>query len=91
MDEPVPPSCKAILREYRAAPKDDFGPGYEGLRAMFRDIAAAKRSGRLDALTADRMVDGAVIRATRREPEFEILAWIGEYAGRRGYTWRGTR
>ncbi len=91
MDEPAGPSCKTILREWRAAPTDDFGPGYEGLRAMFRDIAAAKRSGRLDALTADRMVDGAVIRAARGEPEAELLAWIASYAGRRGYTWRGTR
>ena len=85
------PSCKAILRAWKADPTTDFGPEYAGVGAMMGDIAAAKRSGRLDALTADRMVDGMVVRAGRGDAEPEILAWVSVYAGRRGYTWRGTR
>ena len=85
------PSCKAILREWRAAPHSDFGPQYPAVTAMMFDIAAARKSGRLDALTADRMVDGMVIRARRGDPEDGILAWVSRYAGRRGYAWRGTR
>ena len=85
------PSCKEILRAWRAAPTTDFGPAYPAATAMLRDITAASRSGRLDPLTAERMVDGMVVRAGRGDDEDGILAWVSKFAARRGYTWRGSR
>jgi hypothetical protein len=90
MDDSAP-SCKAILRAWRANPGAPLPPGYEAIEAMLRDVAAARKSGRLDALTADRMVDGMAIRVGRGDDEDAILAWVSAYAKRRGYTWRGTR
>ena len=86
-----PPSCKAILSAWRAAPTTDFGTAYPAASAMLRDITAAARSARLDPLTAERMVDGMVVRVGRGDDEDGILAWVSKYAARRGYTWRASR
>jgi len=90
-DEPVPASCKTLLEEWRAAPTFDFGAGYELVRWLLEDIAAARSSGRLDEVTARRMEDGAVVRARRGDPVDSIMEWVTRYAARRGYAWRASR